>query len=150
MKWCPLGLADQITKTMAELIPASILSMDFFDRLAKAGIVRQSGSIVKCYDEMYGDIMISDELRKMLLLDDSDNYEVYSEGDRAEFLFRIFKHICLGGSVCQYEDDMPPYLDATKLLYKDLVSVVKDSKTNALSISSVVFKVQAWVRSTMF
>ena len=65
------------------------------------GIVRQSGSIVKCYDEMYGDIMISDELRKMLLLDDSDNYEVYSEGDRAEFLFRIFKHICLGGSVCQ-------------------------------------------------
>lgn len=65
------------------------------------GIVRQSGSIVKCYDEMYGDIMISDELRKMLLLDDSDNYEVYSEGDRAEFLFRIFKHICLGGTVCQ-------------------------------------------------
>ena len=66
-----------------------------------AGIVRQSGSIVKCYDEMCGDIMISDELRKMFLMDDSDNYEVYSEEDRTEFLFRIFKHICLGGSVCQ-------------------------------------------------
>ena len=65
------------------------------------GIVRESKSIVKCYDEMYGDIMISDELRKLLLLDDSDNYEVYSEKDRSEFLFRIFKHICLGGSVCQ-------------------------------------------------
>ena len=65
------------------------------------GIVRQSKSIVKCYDEMYGDIIISDELRKMLLLDDSDHYEVYSEKDRSEFLFRIFKHICLGGSVCQ-------------------------------------------------
>ena len=45
--------------------------------------------------------MISDELRKMFLMDDSDNYEVYSEEDRTEFLFCIFKHICLGGSVCQ-------------------------------------------------
>ena len=65
------------------------------------GIVRQSGSIVKCYDDMYGDIMISDELRKMLLMEDSDNYDVFSEKDRSEFLFEIFKHICLGGSVCQ-------------------------------------------------
>jgi len=69
-----------------------------------AGIVRQSGSIVKCYDEMYGDIIISDELRKMLLLDDSDNYGIYNEEDRSEFLFRIFKHICLGGSVCQVSE----------------------------------------------
>ena len=68
------------------------------------GIVRQSRSIVKCYDEMYGDIMISDELRKMLLMEESDNYEVYSEKDRSEFLFHIFKHICLGGSVCQVSD----------------------------------------------
>ena len=37
----------------------------------------------------------------MFLMDDSDNYEVYSEEDRTEFLFCIFKHICLGGSVCQ-------------------------------------------------
>ena len=65
------------------------------------GIVRQSRSIVKCYDEMCGDIVVSDELRKMLLLDDSNNYDVYSEKDRSEFLFRIFKHVCLGGSVCQ-------------------------------------------------
>ena len=52
-QWCPLGLgkqfiffneqyfdillADQITKTTAELIPASILSMEFFDRLTTAG-----------------------------------------------------------------------------------------------------------------
>lgn len=76
-----------------------------FYAVISTGIVRQSGSIMKCYDEMYGDIMVSDELRKMLLLDDSDNYEVYSEDDRSEFLFRIFKHICLGGSVCQVSYD---------------------------------------------
>ena len=72
-------------------------------QLLYSGIVRQSGSIVKCYDEMYGDIMISDELRKMLLMDDSDNYDVFSEEDRSEFLFKIFKHVCLGGSVCQVQ-----------------------------------------------
>ena len=66
-----------------------------------AGIVRQSQSIVKCYDEMCGDIVVSDELRKMLLLEESDNYAVYSEKERSEFLFQIFKHVCLGGSVCQ-------------------------------------------------
>ncbi len=56
-----------------------------------------------------------------LLLEDSDNYDIFSETDRKEFLFCLFKHMCLGGEVCQYEDSIQPYLDATKLLYKDLV-----------------------------
>ena len=57
----------------------------------------------------------------MLLLEDSDNYDMYTQSEREEFLFLLFRHICLGGSVCQYEDDIKPYLDTTKLLYKDLV-----------------------------
>ena len=57
----------------------------------------------------------------MLLLDDSENYDIFSDAEREEFLFRLFKHLCLGGEVCQYEDNVQPYLDLTKLLYKDLV-----------------------------
>lgn len=62
-QWCPLGLgkqfppffnieyyvillADQITKTTAESIPATILSMEFFDRLTTAG--KNPSSIVLC------------------------------------------------------------------------------------------------------
>ena len=30
------------------------------------GIVRESGSIVKCFDEMCGEFLVSDELRKVL------------------------------------------------------------------------------------
>lgn len=54
-------------------------------------------------------------------MEDSDNFDMYSETEREEFLFQLFRHICLGGEVCQYEDNIQLYLDFTKLLYKDLV-----------------------------
>lgn len=57
----------------------------------------------------------------MLLIDDSDNYCLYSDSERDEFLFRIFFHICLGGRFNQYEDEIQPYLDVTKQVYKDLI-----------------------------
>ena len=58
---------------------------------------------------------------QMLLLEESDNYEIYSDQERNEFIFRLFKHICIGGHVCQFEDKIQPYIDATKSIYKDLV-----------------------------
>ena len=60
----------------------------------------------------------------MLLIDDSDNYCLYSDSERDEFLFRIFFHICLGGRFNQYEDELQPYLDVTKQVYKDLIRYV--------------------------
>lgn len=39
--------------------------MDIFDRLYEKNIVRENGSIKKCLDEYYEDILISDELRKV-------------------------------------------------------------------------------------
>lgn len=41
------------------------VSMSFFDRLYCKGVVRESGSIVKCFDEYHDDILIADELRKV-------------------------------------------------------------------------------------
>ena len=52
---------------------------------------------------------------------DSDNYEMFSDEQRNEFIFLLFRHLCLGGAVCQYEDTVQPYLDATKAIYKDLI-----------------------------
>lgn len=54
-------------------------------------------------------------------MEDSEKYEVFSLLEREEFLFCLFKHLCLGGSLCQYEDMIKPYLETAKLLYKDLV-----------------------------
>lgn len=57
----------------------------------------------------------------MLLEEDSDKYHVVSPSDRQEFLFRLFKHIVLGGELCQYEDVINPYIETVKTIYKDLV-----------------------------
>ena len=46
-------------------ISCSLLSVDIFDRLHEKGIVREGGSIRKCLDQYFEDILISDELRNV-------------------------------------------------------------------------------------
>lgn len=58
-------LAKEIDGVSVEVIPCTVLNMDFFDRLWKCGVVRESGRIVKCFDEVYDDFLVSDELRKV-------------------------------------------------------------------------------------
>ena len=48
-------------------------------------------------------------------------YDLFDEEDRKELIFCIFRFLCLGGSVCQYDDDITDYYDLTKKIYKDLV-----------------------------
>nr|XP_034329317.1 cilia- and flagella-associated protein 300-like [Crassostrea gigas] len=147
-KWTVVGIPA--TSVTAEPVPCSVLSMTFFDRLTENNVVRESGHISKCFDEFCGEFTISDELRKMLLIDDSDNYCLYSDSERDEFLFRIFFHICLGGRFNQYEDEIQPYLDVTKQVYKDLISVQKNPETKELNIVSCVFKLTAKDGDSMF
>ncbi|XP_031554851.1 cilia- and flagella-associated protein 300-like [Actinia tenebrosa] len=137
----PLGL--KAVKAHAEHIPCTITSMDFFDRLYEKGVVRENGNIKKCIDEDYEDFLISDELRKTLLLEESDFYPMFSEEDRKELLFLIFKHLCLGGQICQYEDYVTPYLSTAKDVYKELVSVNKDPESKKLQVGSIVLKISA-------
>ncbi|XP_076435645.1 cilia- and flagella-associated protein 300-like [Babylonia areolata] len=141
-KWSVVGLmAESVTATP---VPATTMSMAFFDKLYEdEQIVRPSGAIRKCMDEFFGDLTASDELRQMLLNEDSDSYCTFNESDREQFLFRLFEHLCLGGQICQYEDSVEPYLDLTKQLYKDLISVQKNPDSKELAIISSVFKVTA-------
>ncbi|XP_069325124.1 cilia- and flagella-associated protein 300 isoform X2 [Eulemur rufifrons] len=119
-QWVTLG--TEVKKIEAINVPCTQLSMSFFNRLYDEDIVRDSGHIVKCLDSFCDPFLISDELRKVLLMEDSEKYEVFSQPDREEFLFCLFKHLCLGGALCQYEDVINPYLETTKLIYKDLDS----------------------------
>ncbi|XP_034971797.2 cilia- and flagella-associated protein 300 [Zootoca vivipara] len=137
-------LDTSVRKIDVKNILCKQVSMSFFDRLYCKGVVRESGSIVKCFDEYHDDILIADELRKVLLLEDSDHYDLFSHLDREEFLFCLFKHLCLGGALCQYEDELGPYLETTKALYKELVSVQKDPETKEIKITSTIFKVCAY------
>lgn len=73
-------------------------------------------------------------------MEEFEEYDVFSDTDRKEFIFHLFKCLCLGGKLCQYEDTIGTYLSTTKLIYKDLISVVKDSN-GKLKVSSRVFKI---------
>ncbi|CAJ0928802.1 unnamed protein product [Ranitomeya imitator] len=111
----------KVKRIEARKIPCSLLCMSLFDRLHQENIVKEGGYISKCLDEYVDDFVVSDELRKVLLLEGSDNYEIFSPSDRQEFLFLLFKHLCLGGAVCQFEDTIDPYLEVTKSIYKELL-----------------------------
>ncbi|KAJ3009783.1 UNVERIFIED_CONTAM: hypothetical protein HDU68_002499 [Siphonaria sp. JEL0065] len=139
-RWGTLG---RVTSVEKEETLHSVTSLTFFDRLSTtAGVVRPDGSIKKCIDEYCGSFIVADELRKCLLMEESETYPAFSESDRKEFVFHVFKAMCLGGKLCQYEDDIEPYLMATKKVYKDLITVTKDV-SGKLAVSSLVFQIKS-------
>ena len=115
-------------------------SMDFFDFLKEKGLVLHNGSIKKVIPDYYEEIEICDKIREVLLIEESEDYELIDNSLRNEFLFKIFQHVSIGGGICQYEDEIDEYLDVVKGLYKDLVSVGKDNESNEIKILSKVFQ----------
>lgn len=57
----------------------------------------------------------------MILDEESNEYNLFSPEEKEEFIFRLFEFLVLGGSLCQYEDELQPYLETTKKIYKDIV-----------------------------
>lgn len=60
-------------------------------------------------------------LLQLLQDEESEHYSVVGKETREEFLFILFKHLSLGGELCQYEDTIDPYMRTTKQIYKDLI-----------------------------
>lgn len=132
----------QFKDIFVEILPKKVTSMNFFDVIFNEKLVYESGSIKKCFDEMIDDILVSDELRKMILTDESEYYGIFQQKDRNEFIFQVFQHLVIGGYCCQYEDNINPYIETTKYIYKDLLHVNKDVNTKNLVIGSIVLKVK--------
>lgn len=144
----PLG-SVKATRPRYEKLEATVTSMSFFDRLQTAGITRDNGSIVKCFDTyLVNGELVCDELGKCLLEDPEAGDEGKYAGvfpaqtDGKELLFRVFRALALGGYLTQYEDDVGPYLDATKAIYKDLVSVHKRASSGELEVISHAYSVE--------
>jgi cilia- and flagella-associated protein 300 len=119
-RWGTLGRVEKVEK---QETLHNITSLTFFNRL-KGTIARVNGDIKKCLDEYYENFLICDELRKCLLMPEFEFYHLFSESDRKEFIFHLFKGLCLGGRLCQFEDQLEPYLEVTKKCYKDLIKYV--------------------------
>ncbi|KAI9088306.1 hypothetical protein DFS34DRAFT_627130 [Phlyctochytrium arcticum] len=138
-RWASLG---KVTRVDVEETGHSVTSLSFFERILNdRTITRPTGEIIKILDTYHESFLIPDALRLCLLDQTSPTYDLFPPSDRSEFIFHLFKALCLGGALCQYEDEITPYLDVTKKLYKDLISVVKDSGTGQLRVASRVWKV---------
>jgi hypothetical protein len=44
-------------------------------------------------------VAVADELRKLMLVEDSDHYDDYGAAEREEFIFRLMRHLVVGGGV---------------------------------------------------
>ena len=97
--WAPLGPVKQGAVRHTPL-RTTVLRLDFFDRLNDAKVVR-NGSIGKCLDQPCGDILISNLLQKLLLDEESEEWELFSEADRSELIFHVMRRLAIGGGMCQ-------------------------------------------------
>ncbi|XP_076657626.1 cilia- and flagella-associated protein 300 [Halictus rubicundus] len=138
--WAKQGTTSSVVEIKP--VPCSVLSMSFFDKLkdTENGIVYKTGTICKRYDMEIDNFLVSDNLRGMLLDEECPEHNLYTKDEREEFIFRIFQMLVLGGILCQHEDTLDPYLDATKAIYKDLIRVEKENGTD-LSVSTLVLEV---------
>ena len=117
--------------------------MSYFDFLEDLDIVNKNTGLIKgCMDEWYEGIQLGDKMRQAFLWEDDENYEELQQTKyQNEFIFCLFRFLCLGGGMCQFDDRVGEYMEATKETYKDLVMVAKDAETNEIKTQSFVFKV---------
>ena len=143
-------IAERKTKTKCtsvkyEKIQCTATSMRLFDPLsdgsAEPWIVRKgSDSLMKRIEDIIDGFPVADELRAFLLDSANENVEneLIPESDREEFLWKIFTHLVLGRSSCQYEETLSPYVDTAKALYKSLVRAKRKEGSSGDSTEAVV------------
>ena len=124
-----------------EKLKNTLTNMKFFDRL-RGDVVAKSGFIRKCMEETFDDVTAGDKLRKMLVDEDDEEYCLYDDEEKQELLFHIFKRLVIGGSMCQWEDEIKEYERLTKQIYRELLTVHKSQSTGGIEISTITLNVK--------
>jgi cilia- and flagella-associated protein 300 len=73
--------------------------------------------------------------------EDSENSSLFPYKEKNELLFRIFKCLVVGGGLCQCDDRIVRYLDMTKKLYKEMLTVYKNATTDQPEIAGKAFSI---------
>jgi len=140
-----LGLGvtpESWTQLEVEKLSATVLNMGFFDPLESEGLLAPNGFLRKCMNDRVHGVDIDTLVTDMLLNEESEHAHIYGEAQRNEFLFRLFQLLFIGGAMHQRDEDVLAYLEQTKLLYKDLMTVHKRSATGKVEITSRVYAVR--------
>lgn len=121
-----------------KVLSTKATSLDLLDVIYERDLVTpETGYIHQDYDIYVEDITVSDKLKQAMLVEESESYAAIPQETRDEFLWHIFSRIVIGGSLCQYENVVQPYLDMTKSFYKDIVSAAKDPESKEIYIRSI-------------
>ena len=134
------GTPETPLKLQCDELTTECMSMEYFDRLEENGITT-NGHIRGCFEEVYDGMTVQDKLRELLINEDSENACIYSEKERKELIYVLFKLLVVGGSMCQPDTNMERYLDMTKGLYRDLLTVYKAPTTGNVTVSGKVFSI---------
>jgi len=77
--------------------------MAFFDIFQELGLVTESGDIRQNYEERLDGIILQDRIRQAVLWEDTEDFDAYDtlhkDKYQKEFIFKLFMHIQIGGSV---------------------------------------------------
>merc|ERR1711988_1012414 len=123
-------------------------NLEFFDCLKSddlpdGPIVREDGKIAGCFEEWEEGVCIQDRLRMAMCKQDTDEWDAIPGHMRQELLFAVFRHLVLGGSMCQWEDNMDVYLGAARMFYKDLVKARKNPDNQQIEITTLAYQVNS-------
>merc|ERR1719207_154345 len=114
-----------------------VVSMQFLNKFEECGAIGPSGHIKGRIEEDFEGVPILNLVREVILMDESELYDAFSEKDRKEFLFKIFSHLIFGGASNQYEDHVEEYFKVTKEVYKDLLTVRRNDAGDVEVLSTV-------------
>jgi len=131
----------QGTQFEATKLSSTVLNMGFFDVLESEKIVASNGYLRKCMNDRVAGVDIDTLVTDLLLSEESEHAAVFNEAQRQEFIFQLFQLIFIGGAMHQRDESLSGYLEITKALYKELLSVHKASVTGKVEVTSRVYRV---------
>ena len=101
--------------------------MGFFESIRREGLIADNGYIRKCMNDRIHGIEIDNLLLDMLLNEDSEHAATFTNAQKSEFIFHLFRVLYVGGAMHQRDEFVNDYLETTKALYKELLTVHKKS-----------------------
>lgn len=128
--------ADRVRVHWQEM-GTQVVSMSFLNKFEECGAIGHAGHIKGRIEEDFEGVPINNLIREVVLMEDSEMYDSFTEKERKEFLFRIFSHLVFGGASNQYEDHVEEYFRVTKEVYKDLLTVRRNDAGDVEVLSTI-------------
>lgn len=126
-----------------EAIRCSVINTKYFDRLKDehVRILAPTGAIKPSLDEQFDGATSWNRLTDMFLNEYSENAHCFDEEESKELILKILKMVCVGGALCQPEENIEKYLTILKLLYKEMVSVEREESSGKIQVTSRAYAI---------